>query len=220
MAQLPFRSATETGRPRSRAKEISQYRNCSTAIWAGSREVSTRGLGRGGWTLRCGTGRAGKAAESRPPPRATVAEAGAAAWPAGWTVKGLSGKNRRPLRYHLRGRPETRWLRGLKRDAEGGWGRLRSAGAIVMGQDQTCRRGAFGLPVPTTSCFGNHEQNPWDGPHGTPGGSSGGAAAAVAAGFVCPGAWAVGSWAGPLRIPAAWCGGVTRSKPSSGHRPR
>ena len=89
-----------------------------------------------------------------------------------------------------------------ERDAEA-VGRLRSAGAIVMGKTN--------LPAWASDCQSYNElfgttNNPWDTAR-TPGGSSGGAAAAVAAGLS---ALELGSdLGGSLRIPAAWCGVYT-----------
>jgi amidase len=79
-------------------------------------------------------------------------------------------------------------------------GRLRAAGAIVVGKTTTPELGQW--PFTEGPGFGA-ARNPYDTTR-TPGGSSGGSAAAVAAGLV---AGAVGSdGAGSVRIPAAWCG--------------
>ena len=79
-------------------------------------------------------------------------------------------------------------------------GRLRAAGAIVVGKTTTPELGQW--PFTEGPGFGA-ARNPYDTDR-TPGGSSGGSAAAVAAGLV---AGAVGSdGAGSVRIPAAWCG--------------
>jgi aspartyl-tRNA(Asn)/glutamyl-tRNA(Gln) amidotransferase subunit A len=82
-------------------------------------------------------------------------------------------------------------------------GRLRKAGAIVMGKTATTEF-AYADPAPT--------RNPWNRGH-TPGGSSSGSAAAVAA-CMCPAA--LGSQtAGSILRPAAYCG-VVGLKPTYG----
>src|ERR1700720_1042535 len=77
-------------------------------------------------------------------------------------------------------------------------GRLKAAGAVIVGKPNTCELGQW--PFTSGPGFG-HTRNPWSRRH-TPGGSSGGSAAAVAAGLVTA---AIGSdGAGSVRIPAAW----------------
>ena len=86
-------------------------------------------------------------------------------------------------------------------------GRLRGAGAVVVGKTRT-HEFAYGVTTPGTG-------NPWD-PERIAGGSSGGSAAAVAAGLV---AGALGSdTAGSIRIPASCCG-VVGLKPTWGRVP-
>ncbi|TVQ27589.1 MAG: amidase [Spirochaetaceae bacterium] len=85
-------------------------------------------------------------------------------------------------------------------------GRLKSAGAIVVGKTVTTEFAYF-QPGPT--------RNPWNTAH-TPGGSSSGSAAAVSAGF-CPialGTQTIGS----IGRPASFCG-VVGFKPSYGRVP-
>jgi amidase len=79
-------------------------------------------------------------------------------------------------------------------------GRLRAAGAVVVG---TTRTPELCLVPRTESRLGGATRNPHDLSR-TPGGSSGGSAAAVAAGLV-PLATA-GDGGGSIRGPAAWCG--------------
>jgi Asp-tRNA(Asn)/Glu-tRNA(Gln) amidotransferase A subunit family amidase len=91
-------------------------------------------------------------------------------------------------------------------------GRLRAAGAIIIGKTNTPNFGhkdmSDNLLMPAT-------RNPWN-LERTPGGSSGGAAAAIASGI---GPLAHGSdGAGSIRIPAALCG-VFGFKPSFGRVP-
>lgn len=77
-------------------------------------------------------------------------------------------------------------------------GRLRAAGAVIVGKTTTPELGQW--PVTEGRAFGI-TRNPWNLEH-TPGGSSGGSAAAVAAGLVPA---ALGSdGLGSVRIPAAW----------------
>jgi amidase len=77
-------------------------------------------------------------------------------------------------------------------------GRLRQAGAVIVGKTNTPEIGQW--PITESTGFGV-TRNPWDA-RLTPGGSSGGSAAAVAAGVV---AAALGSdGLGSVRIPAAW----------------
>ena len=86
-------------------------------------------------------------------------------------------------------------------------GRLRGAGAVVVGKTRT-HEFAYGVTTPGTG-------NPW-GPERIAGGSSGGSAAAVAAGLV---AGALGSdTAGSIRIPSSCCG-VVGLKPTWGRVP-
>ncbi len=82
-------------------------------------------------------------------------------------------------------------------------GRLKEAGAIILGKTATTEFAAFD-PAPT--------RNPWNTDH-TPGGSSSGSAAAVSAGM-CPAA--LGSQTGGSTIrPAAYCG-IVGLKPTYG----
>jgi amidase len=91
-------------------------------------------------------------------------------------------------------------------------GRLRAAGAIVVGKTTSPELGQF--PFTEAPAFGR-TRNPYALDR-TPGGSSGGSAAAVAAGLVPA---AVGSdGAGSIRIPAAWCG-LVGIKPQRGRVP-
>jgi aspartyl-tRNA(Asn)/glutamyl-tRNA(Gln) amidotransferase subunit A len=86
-------------------------------------------------------------------------------------------------------------------------GRLRAAGAVVVGKTRT-HEFAYGVTTPGTA-------NPWDLGR-IAGGSSGGSAAAVAGGLV---AGALGSdTAGSIRIPSACCG-VVGLKPTWGRVP-
>jgi aspartyl-tRNA(Asn)/glutamyl-tRNA(Gln) amidotransferase subunit A len=88
-------------------------------------------------------------------------------------------------------------------------GRLRDAGAVLIGKTNTRELG-YGV-VTENELFGA-TRNPWD-LEMTAAGSSGGAAAAVAAGI---GAIAIGSdGGGSLRVPAAICG-VFAMKPTFG----
>jgi amidase len=88
-------------------------------------------------------------------------------------------------------------------------GRLREAGAIVIGLTLLPELAICGF---TESATYGVTRNPWN-PQRTPGGSSGGSGAAVAAGLV-PIASA-GDGAGSIRIPAASCG-LFGLKPSRG----
>ena len=82
-------------------------------------------------------------------------------------------------------------------------GRLKEAGAIVLGKTNTPE---FGRKPMTTNLLHGTTSNPWD-PDRTVGGSSGGSAAALAAGLA---PLATGSdAAGSLRIPASACGTVS-----------
>jgi aspartyl-tRNA(Asn)/glutamyl-tRNA(Gln) amidotransferase subunit A len=86
-------------------------------------------------------------------------------------------------------------------------GRLRSAGAVVVGKTNT-HEFAYGVVTSPT-------RNPWD-LERIPGGSSGGSAAAIMTGMS---AGALGSdTAGSIRIPAALCG-ATGLKPTPGAVP-
>jgi aspartyl-tRNA(Asn)/glutamyl-tRNA(Gln) amidotransferase subunit A len=88
-------------------------------------------------------------------------------------------------------------------------GRLREAGAVILGKTTTPE---FGWKALGDSPLTGITRNPWD-PARTPGGSSAGAAAACAAGV---GALHLGSdGAGSIRIPAAFSG-VFGLKPSFG----
>jgi len=86
-------------------------------------------------------------------------------------------------------------------------GRLRGAGAVVLGKTTT-QEFAYGVVTPGTA-------NPWSIEH-IPGGSSGGSAVAVATGM-CFGAVGTDT-AGSIRIPAALCG-VSGLKPRPGTVP-
>ena len=91
-------------------------------------------------------------------------------------------------------------------------GRLRAAGAIVLGKTTTSE---FGHKAVTESPLFGITRNPWDLTR-TPGGSSGGAAAAVASGLGPIGLGTDGG--GSVRIPAAFCG-LVGFKPSYGRVP-
>ena len=91
-------------------------------------------------------------------------------------------------------------------------GRLKAAGAIVIGKTTTSE---FGHKAMTDSPLFGVTRNPWD-PARTPGGSSGGAAAAVASGL---GPIGLGSdCGGSVRLPASFCG-LVGVKPSYGRVP-
>jgi len=92
-------------------------------------------------------------------------------------------------------------------------GRLRAAGAIVIGKTTMPELGLWPF---TESMTWGVTRNPWDTDR-TPGGSSGGSAAAVAAGLVAAAVAADG--AGSIRIPAACCG-LFGLKPNTGRVPR
>ena len=78
-------------------------------------------------------------------------------------------------------------------------GRLRAAGAVIVGKTNTSE---FGHKAVTECPLSVSRRNPWN-LRLTPGGSSGGAAAAVAAGLGPVGLGTDGG--GSLRIPAAFC---------------
>jgi Asp-tRNA(Asn)/Glu-tRNA(Gln) amidotransferase A subunit family amidase len=86
-------------------------------------------------------------------------------------------------------------------------GRLRGAGAILIGKTTTPEFGMLGV---TESALTGVTNNPWRLGY-TAGGSSGGAAAAIAAGMA-PLAWG-SDGGGSIRIPASYCG-VVGLKPS------
>ncbi len=91
-------------------------------------------------------------------------------------------------------------------------GRLKAAGAIVIGKTTTSE---FGHKAVTDSPLFGVTRNPWS-LERTPGGSSGGAAAAVASGL---GPLALGGdGGGSIRIPASFCG-LVGFKPSFGRVP-
>jgi amidase len=79
-------------------------------------------------------------------------------------------------------------------------GRLRDAGAIVIGKTNVPEMTIW--PFTESATFGA-TRNPWD-PSRSPGGSSGGTAAAVAAGLASFGIGSDGG--GSIRTPATWCG--------------
>jgi Asp-tRNA(Asn)/Glu-tRNA(Gln) amidotransferase A subunit family amidase len=92
------------------------------------------------------------------------------------------------------------------------WGRLRAAGATLLGKTTTPELGASGV---TESQLSGITRNPWALDR-TAGGSSGGAAVAVAMGF---GPIANGSdGGGSIRVPASVCG-VVGLKPTLGRIP-
>jgi len=124
------------------------------------------------------------------------------------------------LGAHLAGDPCYNGMRVLK---EADWrepaetefaGRLRRAGAIVLGRTNSPELGL--APTTEPESFGP-SRNPWNLDH-SPGGSSGGSSAAVAAGLV-PVAHA-SDGGGSIRIPANHCGLVglkpTRARASFG----
>src|SRR5213078_3323524 len=91
-------------------------------------------------------------------------------------------------------------------------GRLRAAGAVILGKTTTSE---FGHKAVTESPLFGITRNPWN-LELSPGGSSGGAAVAVASGM---GPVALGTDAGgSVRIPASFCG-VYGFKPSRGRVP-
>jgi Asp-tRNA(Asn)/Glu-tRNA(Gln) amidotransferase A subunit family amidase len=92
------------------------------------------------------------------------------------------------------------------------WGRMKAAGAILIGKTTTPEYGLTGI---CESRLTGITRNPWDTGR-TPGGSSGGAAASVAAG-IAPLAWG-SDGGGSIRVPAACCG-VVGHKASPGRIP-
>ncbi len=92
-------------------------------------------------------------------------------------------------------------------------GRLRAAGAIILGKTKTPE---FAHDFVTEPVFGGPARNPWDRSRAT-GGSSGGAAVAVAAGMV-PVAHGT-DCGGSIRVPAAACG-LVGLKPTRGRVPQ
>lgn len=91
-------------------------------------------------------------------------------------------------------------------------GRLRAAGAVIVGKTNTP---AFGLLGEVRNRLGDDARNPWNTSR-TTGGSSGGSAAAVAAGIT---ALATGTdSAGSINCPASMCG-IFGIKPSHGRVP-
>lgn len=91
-------------------------------------------------------------------------------------------------------------------------GRLRSAGAVIMGKTNTPEYGHKGV---TDNIPFGPTRNPWSLDH-TPGGSSGGTAAAIASGMIPLGTGSDGG--GSIRIPASLCG-LTGIKPETGRIP-
>ena len=91
-------------------------------------------------------------------------------------------------------------------------GRLRAAGAVVMGKTNTPEYGHKGATdnVPFGATL-----NPWSAAH-SPGGSSGGTAAAIASGMVPLGTGSDGG--GSIRIPASLCG-LSGLKPETARIP-
>ena len=88
-------------------------------------------------------------------------------------------------------------------------GRVRAAGAVILGKTNTPEFGPSGT---TTNKLSDGCRNPWDTAR-TSGGSSGGSASAVAAGLT---PIAIGSdGAGSVRIPASLCG-IYGIKPTQG----
>lgn len=92
------------------------------------------------------------------------------------------------------------------------WGRLKEAGAILVGKTTTPEFGGLGI---TESALTGITRNPWRVTH-TAGGSSGGAAASVASGVAAL-AWG-SDGGGSIRVPAACCG-VVGLKASRGRIP-
>ena len=104
-------------------------------------------------------------------------------------------------------------LSGNVAEADGvAWGRMKAAGAILIGKTTTPEYGLTGI---CESRLTGITRNPWDTGR-TPGGSSGGAAASLAAG-VAPLAWG-SDGGGSIRVPAACCG-VVGYKASPGRIP-
>jgi aspartyl-tRNA(Asn)/glutamyl-tRNA(Gln) amidotransferase subunit A len=91
-------------------------------------------------------------------------------------------------------------------------GRLKAAGAIVVGKTNTPE---LGHKADTTNAVFGPTLNPWSVEHSA-GGSSGGTAAAVAAGMVPLGTGSDGG--GSIRIPSSCCG-LSGFKPSLGRIP-
>jgi Asp-tRNA(Asn)/Glu-tRNA(Gln) amidotransferase A subunit family amidase len=104
-------------------------------------------------------------------------------------------------------------LSGNVAEADGvAWGRMKAAGAILIGKTTTPECGLTGI---CESRLTGITRNPWDTGR-TPGGSSGGAAASLAAG-IAPLAWG-SDGGGSIRVPAACCG-VVGHKASPGRIP-
>ncbi len=91
-------------------------------------------------------------------------------------------------------------------------GRLRAAGAIVLGKTNTPEYGHKGT---TDNVAFGETKNPWNLAY-SPGGSSGGTAAAIAAGMIPLGTGSDGG--GSIRIPASLCG-LTGLKTETGRIP-
>lgn len=91
-------------------------------------------------------------------------------------------------------------------------GRLKSAGAVVVGKTNTPE---LGHKADTDNAVFGPTANPWNLDH-SPGGSSGGTAAAIAAGMVPLGTGSDGG--GSIRIPSSCCG-LSGMKPSLGRVP-
>jgi len=88
-------------------------------------------------------------------------------------------------------------------------GRLRAAGAVVVGKTNLPEFAAEGF---TSNLLFGTTRNPWN-PERTPGGSSGGSAVAIAAGMAAIATATDGG--GSIRIPAAYCG-LFGLKPTNG----
>jgi amidase len=154
------------------------------------------------------------ALNSVPIPLFREAREGLESLPAGAPFAGVPfllkdvGARQRGLPYFAGNRALARQGYRARRDSRLG-ARFRALGLATVGKSNTPE---FGLQSTTQPFAFGPTRNPWD-PRRSPGGSSGGACAAVAAGLV-PVAHA-SDGAGPIRIPAAWCG-LPGLKPSRG----